>query len=175
MKDELRGKLKNKRNLFCGAARKSADAAIAKTFLDVCGAYDSYFIYNAFSSEAATSSVIDGLVAAGKKVYLPRVEGENIVAVPFGKTEKGAFGIFEPTGQAYAGEADVTVVPLLAVNKRGYRIGYGKGYYDRYLKGRKTLKVGLGYGFQIEDFQEDAWDEPLDVFICENGIYRFKK
>ncbi len=48
-------------------------------------------------------------------------------------------------------------LPLLAVNERGYRIGYGKGFYDRFLKGRSTVKVGLGYAFQIENFTEDTW------------------
>ncbi len=91
------------------------------------------------------------------------------------QTEKGAFGIDEPVGQAYLGDIDVTVIPLLAVNLKGYRIGYGKGFYDRFLKNRRTLKVGLGYSFQIEDFNEDVWDEPIDEFLTEKGIYRFEK
>ena len=67
-------------------------------------------------------------------------------------------------------------MPLLAVNPRGYRLGYGGGYYDRYLKDARTLKVGLGYSFQLtEEFEEDGWDQPLDEFICERGIYRFGK
>ena len=67
----------------------------------------------------------------------------------------------------------MTVVPLLAVNSRGYRVGYGKGFYDRYLSAAKTLKVGLGYYFQLEDFDEDGWDQPLDAFVCERGIFYF--
>ncbi len=92
-------------------------------------------------------------------------------AVPYGKTQIGAYGIEEPSGQAFEGEIQVTLVPLLAVNKKLYRVGYGKGYYDRYLKNRRTLKIGLGYSFQIEEFKEDEWDEPLDAFVCEKEIY----
>lgn len=175
MKDEHRNKLKIKRKYFQNVRREEADRVIAETFFAAFSNYESFFIYNSFSTEADTSLIISGLLAAGKKVYLPRVEGENIVAVPYGETEKGAFGIEEPTGQAFSGDIDVTVAPLLAVNERGFRIGYGKGFYDRYFKAAKTLKVGLGYAFQIENFLEDEWDEPLDKFVCEKGIYDFGK
>lgn len=94
-----------------------------------------------------------------------------MLAVPYGQTRKGAFGTEEPEGQPFCGDTDVTVIPLLAVNKNMQRIGYGRGYYDRYLKGRKTLKVGLGYSFQLAEFDGDEWDVPLDKFVCEKGIY----
>lgn len=173
MKDELRSKLKIKRKYFQNVQRSEADRVIKETFLAAFGGYDSFLIYNSFSTEADTSQIIAELTAAGKRVYLPRVEGENIVAVPFGEMKKGAFGIDEPVGQAFSGEIDVTVAPLLAVNGRGYRIGYGKGFYDRYLKTAQTKPVGLGYSFQLDEFEEDGWDEPLDEFICEKGVYKF--
>ncbi len=174
MKDELRRKLKIKRKYFQNVRREAADNAILETFLAAFGRYDSFFIYNSFGFEAGTKQIISALLKSGKRVYLPRVEGGDIVAVPYGETGVGAFGIEEPQGQAFDGEIDVTVIPLLAVNERGYRIGYGGGYYDRYLKDRRTKKVGLGYFFQIEDFQEDGWDIPLDMFLCERGIYYYE-
>ncbi len=175
MKDELRYKLKIKRKYFQGVRREVADENILYNFLSAFGGYQTFFIYNSFGSEASTKVIISALIAAGKSVFLPRVEGENIVPVPVGETADGAFGIAEPIGQAYEGEIDVTAVPLLAVNERGYRIGYGKGFYDRFLKGRSTVKVGLGYAFQIENFTEDTWDEPLDEFLTEKGIFYFGK
>ena len=175
MKDELRNKIKIKRRYFQNVQRAEADRVIAETFMQAFGNYRSFLIYNSFAAEADTSRIISMLVAAGKSVYLPRVEGENIVAAPFGDTKEGAFGIREPTGQAFSGDIEVTVAPLLAVNAKGYRIGYGKGFYDRYFKKTRTLKVGLGYAFQMEEFIEDEWDEPLDKYICEKGIYDFGK
>lgn len=174
MKDELRYKLKVKRKYFSGVRREFANEVIAQTFLARFGGYNSYFIYNSFGSETDTSAIISALKLAGKEVYLPRTEGENIVPVAFGKTIKGAFGIEEPQGQAFFGDIDVTVIPLLAVNSLGYRTGYGKGYYDRYLKTARTYKVGLGYFFQKEEFTQDEWDEPLDAFVSERGIVYFE-
>jgi len=175
MKEELRYKLKIKRRYFQGVRREVADGNILFNFLSAYGGLNSFFIYNSFGDEATTSLIIEELLKAKKEVFLPRVEGNNIVPVPYGQTVRGAFGIEEPVGQAFTGEIDLTVVPLLAVNGRGYRIGYGKGFYDRFLKNRNTRKVGLGYSFQMEEFKEDDWDEPLDEFLTEKGIYDFGK
>lgn len=172
-KAELRKEFKTVRSAFTGNEREIADNEILKIFLKEFGGYESYFIYNSFFNEADTKGIIAELLKAGKRVYLPKIEGKNMFAVPFGETQKGAFGIDEPTGQPYFGDIDVTVIPLLAVNKKLFRIGYGRGYYDKFLKDKRTKKIGLGYSFQIADFIEDKWDEPLDMFLCEKGvIYR---
>ena len=173
MKEEIRKKLIIKRRYFQNVQRETADLAILDNFINAFNDYESFFIYNSFSTEASTKLIISALLKAGKKVYLPRVEGGDMVAVPYGKMRKGAFGIEEPEGQAFTGDAQVTVIPLLAVNHTGFRIGYGKGDYDRYLKGRQTVKVGLGYYFQIENFTQDGWDIPLDLFLCEKGIITY--
>lgn len=177
MKNEIRQKLKIKRRYFGEIVRQEADRAILETFLQAFLQYDSFFIYNSYSTEARTDLIIDELLKAGKKVYLPRVEGQNIVTVPYFGEElkKGAFGIPEPEGEAYEGEIEVSIVPLLAVNSRGYRIGYGGGFYDRYLRDKNTQKVGMGYGFQLEEFDEEPHDVPLDKYLCERGIYDFGK
>ena len=174
MKDEIRQKLKIKRKYFAGIRREEADKAILEQFLSLYGGYDSFFIYNSFSTEATTGLIVQALLDGGKRVYLPRVEGENIVAVPYGELKQGPFGIAEPLGHAFEGDIDITVIPLLAINGQGFRIGYGKGYYDRYLNGKKTKKVGLGYFFQFDNFKEDEWDIPLDEYLCERGKYTFE-
>ncbi len=173
MKAELRKKLKRVRADFQGNKRRDADEKIARVFSENFFGFKSFFIYNSFGSEADTSKIIKNLLAAGKKVCLPRVCGNDIIPVPYGKTEKGAFGVEEPVGKPYSGETEVTVIPLLAVNPQGYRTGYGRGYYDGYLKTARTLRVGLGYSFQLENFTPDEWDEPLDCFVCEKGITYF--
>lgn len=174
MKDELRIQLKKLRSAFGGPDRSDADGKIFEIFMNEFGGADSFFIYNSFASEADTKRIISALVSSGKSVYLPRVDGKFMSAVPYGNLKKGAFGIGEPTGQAFNGDVDVTVIPLLGINGKGYRIGYGGGYYDRYLKNAHTRRVGLGYSFQTVAFDEDGWDIPLDLFVCEKGIYRYE-
>lgn len=177
MKNEIRNKLKTKRKYLGEIVRLEADRAILETFLNAFSKHESFFIYNSFSTEARTDWIIEELIKAGKRVYLPRVEGKDIVAVPYcgGGLKKGAFGIMEPEGQAYSGDIEISVVPLLAVNSRGFRIGYGGGFYDRYLRGKNTQKVGMGYAFQLEEFNEEPHDVPLDKYVCERGIYNFGK
>lgn len=172
-KQEIRYKLKIKRRYFQDVRRDFADEVIAETFLAAYASFDSFLLYSAKGDEAKTSLIEKKLIELGKLVFYPRVEGENIVAVPYGEMKEGAFGIKEPVGQAYTKKIDITVVPLLAVNQKGFRVGYGKGFYDRYLKTHETKSVGLGYSFQLEEFEEDEWDEPLDEFICEKGIFDF--
>lgn len=181
MKEELRYKFKIKRKYFQHSIREVADGAIADAFLTAYGQFDSFFIYNSFGSEADTKIIIDRLICAGKRVFLPRVEGKDMVAVQyFGKENeliKNGYGIYEPQGQAYDGEIDVCAAPLLAVNSKGFRLGYGGGYYDRYFSThKKVIKVGLGYFLQMTDeFKEDGSDEPLDSFVSERGIYYFER
>lgn len=172
-KQEIRYKLKIKRRYFQGVRRDFADEVIAETFVEAYGHFDSFLLYSAKGDEAKTCLIEQKLTELGKKVFYPRVEGENLVAVPLGEMQKGSFGIFEPVGQAFTGNIDITVVPLLAINERGFRVGYGKGFYDRYLQTAHTKTVGLGYSFQFDEFEEDGWDKRLDEFICEKGVFKF--
>lgn len=174
MKDELRKKYKALRAALCGERRAAANARVAENFLKRFGRYRSFLVYNSFGSEAATGALVSGLLSLGKQVFLPRVEGSSLVAVPCGPTKKGAYGIEEPCGPPYNGDIEVTVIPLLAVNEGGFRLGFGGGYYDRYLKNRNTLRVGLGYAFQTTDERfEEPWDEPLHAFVCDAGVRFF--
>lgn len=178
MKEQLRYKYKIKRKYFQHSAREVADGAIADCFFALFVKETRFFIYNSFGSEADTHAIVDELIKRGKQVYLPRVEGEEIVPVRYDgdrqSLKEGAFKILEPAGQAYGGGFDAIIVPLLAINSRGYRLGYGGGFYDRFLKDKQCLKVGLGYYLQLTDeFIEDGWDVPLDYFICEKGVYDF--
>lgn len=172
-KDEARYKLKVKRRYFQNIARQEADRVLTETFLAAFGDRESFLLYSSIGDEARTDLLIEELLSLGKKVYLPRVEGDKMVAVPHGELKKGAFGIYEPVGKAYGGEIDVIVAPLLAINSRGYRLGYGKGFYDRFLSENGGFAVGYGYDFQRDEFDEDAWDKPVRAFVSEKGVYYF--
>ena len=178
-KEELRYKFKIKRKYFQHSAREVADGAICDAVLSALDGYDSFFIYYSFGSEADTHAVIERLLEQGKRVYLPRVEGNEMIAVRYDgdkdKLVKNSFGIYEPTGEEAKEPVQVCLTPLLAVNEEGYRLGYGGGYYDRYFARHKdVLKVGLGYALQYTgEFTSQSHDVPLDKFICERGIIDF--
>lgn len=172
-KDEVRYKLKIKRRYFQNIVRQEADRVLVETFLSAFGDRDSFLLYSSIGDEARTDILIDELLSQGKKVYLPRVEGDKMVAVPYGDLRRGAFGISEPEGEAFYGAIDIVVTPLLGINPRGFRLGYGKGYYDRFLEMHGFFAVGYGYDFQRESFDEDEWDKPVRAFVSEKGVYYF--
>ncbi|MDQ8005090.1 MAG: 5-formyltetrahydrofolate cyclo-ligase [Pedobacter sp.] len=96
---------------------------------------------------------------------------------PFSKEDLkvNSYHIPEPqTTVLFEGKIDMVLVPLLAFDKRGYRVGYGKGFYDRFLSGIETLKVGVSL-FEVEkeaisDVHED--DVRLDLCITPMQVYR---
>jgi 5-formyltetrahydrofolate cyclo-ligase len=80
------------------------------------------------------------------------------------------------TATAEPQEIDLVIVPLLAFDEKGIRVGYGKGYYDRYLKDCREdcLKVGFSYFEAVERIEDaDEFDVPLDFCITPNRIYVF--
>ena len=134
-----------------------------------------FFVYLSYSSEAPTDLLISTLIEKGAKVYSPRVEGEDMVAVPFGDDfTLSSYGIREPVGQAYTGEIDYIITPLLAVDLSGNRLGYGGGYYDRYFKKHpKATRVAYCFDFQIvKEVYAETWDEKIDYIVTDKQIIR---
>ena len=129
-----------------------------------------FFVYLSYSSEARTDLLIETLQSQGKKVYAPRVVGEEMELVEIGEdfalSDKG---IREPIGQAYEGKIDVVVMPLLAVDKQGNRLGYGGGYYDRYLqKNKEVYTVGYAYETQVTEFVPfESTDIKISAIVTE--------
>jgi len=89
----------------------------------------------------------------------------------------GPFGISQPPLHAAEVVPDVVLVPLVAIDGRGTRLGRGKGHYDRVLaplRRNGTRLVGIGWPFQLvgEEIPADRWDVPLDVFASPEGLTR---
>jgi 5-formyltetrahydrofolate cyclo-ligase len=90
---------------------------------------------------------------------------------------KNAWGIEEPSGAERVDpkEIDLVVVPLLCFDERGYRVGYGKGYYDRFLRECRSDCITAGLSFfppEIEIKDVHDGDFALEMFIMPNGIFR---
>lgn len=88
--------------------------------------------------------------------------------------DKNSSGLWEPQ-DSNSLEPDIVIVPLLAFNKHGYRLGYGGGYYDRFLAQLRCKKsvivVGVAFSCQqIDEFVEDSYDQIMDVIITEESV-----
>ena len=134
--------------------------------------YESVFLYLSYSHEADTDKLLNALLKQGKTVYCPRVEGKEMKAVLYGELALSARGIREPLGDAFDGDIDVAVVPLMAADEKGNRLGYGGGYYDKYLSAHpKTIKIGYCYEEQIvREIPVEDNDIPLTMIVTDKRI-----
>jgi len=136
--------------------------------------------YISFGTEVNTHGLIRSLI--GKKtVIVPVVtdkeRGEMILSelMDWKELSSGAYGILEPreVRERDAGEVDVFIVPGIAFDKKGNRIGYGGGYYDRLLNKVKGKKVGIAYDFQILDsIPAEGHDAGVDMIVTDRNIIR---
>ena len=135
-------------------------------------------LYHPIHKETATDTVFSAAVAQGKVVFFPRVEGETLrfVAVAsLAQLVPGKFGVAEPCGDLPVCDRvpEMILVPGVVFDRRGHRLGYGRGYYDRYL-GKcpvEICKVGFSYSFQLCDLiPEDDHDQLMDVLVTDREI-----
>jgi len=129
--------------------------------------------YVSFGSEVDTFDMMKKALK-DKKVCVPAVKGDKIVASlikDFKELDKkGKYGILEPSKikEIDKKDIDLVIVPGVVFDKRNHRIGYGKGYYDKFLKDFKGKKVGLAFKMQILEFiPNHDWDVRLDKVISE--------
>ena len=132
------------------------------------------FIYLSFSSEAPTDLVIETLKNRGFTVLCPRVEEDGMQAVLCGDDfTLSHMGIREPVGKEWTNSPTYAVVPLLAVDANGNRLGYGKGYYDRFLARFTGHMVGICYSSCVRRYlPHGRFDRPVQLLVTENYIRR---
>lgn len=134
---------------------------------------DKILMYHSLPDELSTHDFLRRW-APRKHFYLPRVNGVNLDILPYDESRLslGSFHIEEPTGNDTTNIDDIEliVVPAVAFDRQGNRVGRGKGYYDRLLAGSKATKIGVGYDFQLiaEGIDADPHDVRMDVVITES-------
>ena len=136
------------------------------------------FCYLSYSQEAETDMLVETLQGLGVEVLAPRVEGEIMVAVPLGEDlALSKWGIREPTGDAYIGEVDCIIIPLLAVDRQGNRLGYGRGYYDKFLSTQKhAVTIAYCYDFQVvTSVPTETTDVPVQYIVTDKRTEKIKK
>ena len=189
-KEALRENMKKMRDAIPEDQRKTEDAQlldiITKTAL--YQEAQSILTYVSFGSEVSTRDLIDRAMKDGKKVYVPRVNGDTMEFYRFEEwkeLEESRLGILEPDknpAKRFPYELHISldkaqdcvfIVPGLAFDSHCNRLGYGGGYYDRYLQGfEKRMTLGIAYSEQIVDrVPVTNRDQSLDLVVTPQGAY----
>lgn len=137
-------------------------------------------LYMPLGNEIDTADMIKAAFKDGKKVVLPVTDGETGLITPCYITEntqfrQGAFSVSEPQNceSADMERTDVIIVPGIAYDKKGGRVGFGKGCYDRLLTASDAVKVGYCYDFQIcEEIDTEEHDIKMDYLLSESGMVK---
>lgn len=131
--------------------------------------------YYSIGSEVRTYDIMQDILNAGKDLALPKVEKTDLVfkkIVNFSDLEEGNFSVMEPKDRCETvKKIDVAIVPAIAVTREGYRLGYGFGFYDRYLHGKRIKKITLSYSKQvIKSIPHDDHDVKVDYIVTEDEV-----
>lgn len=147
--------------------------------LDIFKLSRSIALFSPIHNEVRTQSVFDKAIEHRKEVYFPRVNGPSLDFCRVQNLEQlksGNFGVLEPFPQLPAAnihDIDLFVLPGVAFDRSGNRVGYGKGFYDRALADvPKEKKAALAYHFQLSDsVPADEDDRKVGILITERGVF----
>ncbi|ADL07133.1 5-formyltetrahydrofolate cyclo-ligase [Thermosediminibacter oceani] len=133
-------------------------------------------------NEVETRKAIEQALSMGKRVVVPKtIKGKGLLAVEIkslGELVPGTFGILEPEKDEGLDPKviDLVVVPGVAFDRRGYRLGYGGGYYDGFLPKLRpeAKKIAIAFELQLADYiPVEKHDVRMDAIVTEKGVYRF--
>lgn len=178
----LRGMILQKRQQLTSEEVEQLSSFIFR-HLQTCPVYlsaEHIALYLDVRQEVATRAILEDCLRRGKHVYVPRVNGKMMDFYEISGAAclaKGHFGILEPleTCHRLTVQLDLMLVPIVAFDARGNRLGMGGGYYDRYLALYPCPTIGLAYAFQEGTFQVYAHDQPLDQIITEKQVLTFSR
>ena len=179
MKAELRKQVLHEMRALSQEKKQAMDQALTERFLNYPVYHEAKVVatYLSFPHEFQTQGLIDQMLKDGKKVLIPKTypkgRMEFVVYDPQ-QLKKTSFGLLEPQGDLKvvdASQIDLIHVPGLAFTREGYRIGYGGGYYDRYLENFAGQTMSTIYPCQIQTFNPDSHDIPVqEVLIYEGNL-----
>lgn len=169
-----------RRGLEPGERQIASQAAVARMLaLPELRRARTVLLYAALAEEADPSPLVPVLVERGKRLLYPRVAGDDLELVAARDVTAlaiGYRGIAEPAGpRVDPAQVDLAVIPGVAFDLLGGRLGQGGGHYDRLLPllPDGCLRVGLCFSCQVVPFvPRDAHDEPVDVVVTERATYR---
>ena len=178
-KEELRkiNKIKRKEMLSYEVNEKSKMAAEVLLNSEIYKNSKVIMLYYPLGNETDTSYIFKRALIDNKKVVYPITDSntnEMTAVLVDANTQfsKGAYSVFEPdVKEDFDAKIDLVIVPGIAFDKRGFRVGFGKGCYDRFLGKIEAFKVGLCYDFQVvNDIENDSYDIKMDYLVSESGM-----
>lgn len=180
-KQEIRHKIKGLRSVLSEADKLQAAQSVFDR-LEQTAAFlvaEHILMYHSLPDELQTHAFLKKW-GSRKHFYLPRVNGVNLDILPYNESrlELGAFHIEEPTGNDCVDPSaiELVIVPAVAYDRKGNRLGRGKGFYDRLLKTTKATKIGVGYDFQLfDELPSEPHDVAMDMVITQQATIVIKK
>ena len=134
-------------------------------------------LYNSMVDEVDTSLLINESLK-DKIVLLPKISYDKMIFIKVNKDTKyvkSSLGVLEPIGDEYLGEIDLIIVPGIAFDNNLNRLGFGMGYYDKYLNNKNIYKIGICFDEQIVNLvPTNDLDIKMDMVITENKVYEKK-
>ncbi|KQC03489.1 MAG: 5-formyltetrahydrofolate cyclo-ligase [Methanoculleus sp. SDB] len=181
-KERLRIRLKEKRAQLPAADAMRCSMRITEHLLALLNGHRTVMVYVSKEGEADTHVLIDRLLERRIAVVVPVIERETTsLRLSYLKNRAhlrvSTFNVPEPIGNEIAarpGDIDAAVIPLVGFDSRGNRLGYGAGYYDRFLSSHPdVLRIGIGFACQKADrIPCEIFDIRMDYIITEEGIIR---
>lgn len=186
-KQEIRNMVKKRRNSMSENEVTTKSKIIIEKLMDTkeFKNADNIMIFLSFNNEVYTYNLIEKCIKLGKRVIVPYTVKDTYEIIPtvLGNIEEDlkqtSYGYMEPKKEKLQPidekKIDLTVVPGLAFDKNMNRIGFGKGYYDRYLaKTRKDAKkIAVAYDYQVlEEIPSEVFDVKMDSIITDENTYK---
>lgn len=181
-KKELRAEIRRRESVLPQDYLKTAGEEICRRIWELPGfeAAECIFVFVGTGAEIDTSGLIEALITAGKRVFVPRCESKGIMHAyeirGLSELVSGSYGIPEPAAgldPVDPSEIAFSIVPCLSCDREGYRLGHGGGYYDRYLEKVQTPRAVIcREELMLESVPHEEHDLRMDFVVTERDIYR---
>ena len=181
----LRRELRERRAVLSSIEQADVSAAVATRLAGLAALERAQVVggYRAIRGEVGLDATLTHLAEGGALVTVPRVSRNRMDFLPWSpasETVTGCFGINEPISgdPVLLSRHDVVLVPLVAFDETGQRLGQGGGFYDRAIADAaavRPLLIGVAHAFQqVDSVPVEAWDVPLDAVITEECVHEFQ-
>ena len=179
-KESVRKILRQKKEAMLPEERLSKSQRICRHLMNVISDGETVMVFTSKEKEVNTRPLIMALFGQGNPVVVPIIVKEDYslrlsYLRDFSALVPSTFGVPEPIGSeipAAADDIDTIILPMLGFDRKGGRIGYGAGYYDRFLSKNPGLrKIGIAFACQeVENLPIDENDIRMDAIITEDGM-----